>query len=566
MSHSAAREAEIAAPEPNGFDEALLAAGMHLRVPPQSIEAESALLGELLLNNSAWTQLDGRLHAGHFYVYAHSLIFGAIASMLAKGQPVDVITVHDHLKREGVSEHAGGLEYLNTLAQTPGAASKTERYVEIVRECATSREAIGLHNRAIEGHFRRDPLSLRDAAEATKRVALLEAQDTDVGSDSTRLRALTIDLGALAAAAVPPPAFVIPDWLPEGCVTLLAAHGQGGKSQVALYLAICIAAGRPVFGHAAKPPRRVLVYSCEDNRNVLEWRVQQYCAALEVDPADLVGWLFVIEAGELEDPELYVEQRHQGALGALTRAYREVRHYVEHEGIDIIVVDNASDTFAANEISRAAVRAFVRSLQHLLPEKAQGAVLLLAHVNRSASASNMAGQQYSGSTAWHNSVRSRWELTRGKADDDEDHEDAGPPAPYILKRAKGNYAAPDHASLTLHWDREHGVILPDAEVGPVVRAIERRNDERDVLAALVELEPLGQRISTNVRANNNAAKILGDCAPTLPRRLREMPSLLPVLKALQAKGFIETGSYKGTNRGMRTEWVVTDAGRAQGIS
>ncbi|MDL9997253.1 AAA family ATPase [Variovorax sp. J22P240] len=534
--------------------------GANQRVPPHSIEAEHSVLGALLMDNGAWPEVATTLQAGHFYQHEHRLIFGALATMMSQGQVADVITVAEHFERNGGAEQVGGLVYLDQLRQCVCSASAIGAHAAIVRDCATSRQAIALHDRAKEGHFKRDQISLRDAGEAT-RQALLLLEDAN---EPQRLQAHTLNLVDLASHPQDPPAFVIPEWLPEGCVTLLAAHGEGGKSQIGLLIAICIAAGLPVLGTPPRPPRRVLFYSCEDGLPILNWRVQQYCSALGITPDTLDGWLFVVDAADLDDPELFEEQR--GTVGRLTRSYQELRALMAAEAIDIVVIDNASDTYAANEISRPAVRAFIRSLRHLLPSRHTGAVLLLAHVNRAASVSNTAGQQWSGSTQWHNSVRSRWELTRRKADaeqEDDDDDAAGPPAPYILKRAKGNYAPAGGTGLHLHWDPRHGVILPDEQPGPaVVHAIEHPNDERILLKGFAAARMQGQRISSSLTANNNAARILAIMVPDLPKRLREMKKLNGVLQLLQARGLLAIAEYLGSNgTSKRLEWVLTDQGR-----
>ncbi|MDL9998264.1 AAA family ATPase [Variovorax sp. J22P240] len=394
--------------------------------------------------------------------------------------------------------------------------------------------------------------------------SVIYPEQTPRPEEPDRLLANTLDLIQLANKRQPPPAFVIADWLPEGCVTLLAAHGDGGKSQIGLYVMICIAAGLPVFGMPARPPRRALFYSCEDGLPVLNWRVQQYCAALGIPPVTLDGWLFVINAGALEDPELFVEK--QATVGRLTRTYEELRALMAKHSIDVVAIDNASDTFAANEINRAAVRAFVRSLQHLLPVPDRGAVLLLAHVNRTASASNASGQQYSGTTAWHNSVRSRLELTRGKPGTDNagTDEDAPPSAPYVLKRAKGNYAAPDRIGLQFHWSEVHGVILPDETSEAAVQSDDQVvDDQRKVLAAFAEAHTTGQRIAPGVTANNNAAKVFRDMGVQLPPRLQTMSGLSRVLRVLQQRELLVVERYTDEQRKKRERWTLTESGYAE---
>ena len=105
-----------------------------LRVPPHSIEAESSVLGGLLLDNSAWDRMGDLLVDGDFYRHEHQLIYAAIGALINASKPADVITVFEQLQNQGHAEAAGGLGYLNSLAQYVPSASNIRRYAEIVRE------------------------------------------------------------------------------------------------------------------------------------------------------------------------------------------------------------------------------------------------------------------------------------------------------------------------------------------------------------------------------------------------------------------------------------------------
>jgi RecA-family ATPase len=87
---------------------------------------------------------------------------------------------------------------------------------------------------------------------------------------------------------------LVPDRLPAGYATLLAGHGSVGKSGIALYLAVCMAAGRPFFGLGVAQ-RQVLYLSCEDREAVLHWRLTRICRHLGVDLATLAGSLDILD-------------------------------------------------------------------------------------------------------------------------------------------------------------------------------------------------------------------------------------------------------------------------------
>jgi replicative DNA helicase len=113
-----------------------------LRIPPHSIEAESSVLGGLLLDNGAWDRVADLLEEGNFYRYEHKLIFTAISTLINGNKPADVITVFEHLQSLGKSDEMGGLTYLNSLAQYVPSASNIRRYAEIVRERSILRKLV----------------------------------------------------------------------------------------------------------------------------------------------------------------------------------------------------------------------------------------------------------------------------------------------------------------------------------------------------------------------------------------------------------------------------------------
>ena len=113
-----------------------------LRVPPHSIEAESSVLGGLLLDNTAWDRMGDLLTDNDFYRHEHKLIFAAISALINNSKPADVITVYEQLQNQGKAEGMGGLGYLNSLAQYVPSASNIRRYAEIVRERSILRKLV----------------------------------------------------------------------------------------------------------------------------------------------------------------------------------------------------------------------------------------------------------------------------------------------------------------------------------------------------------------------------------------------------------------------------------------
>ena len=113
-----------------------------LRIPPHSIEAESSVLGGLLLDNGAWDRVNDLLTEGDFYRYEHRMVFMALGALINATKPADVITVFEQLQNQGKAEEIGGLAYLNSLAQYVPSAGNIRRYAEIVRERSILRKLV----------------------------------------------------------------------------------------------------------------------------------------------------------------------------------------------------------------------------------------------------------------------------------------------------------------------------------------------------------------------------------------------------------------------------------------
>lgn len=115
-----------------------------LRVPPHSLEAEQAILGGILIEGRSWEQIADKLKAVYFYRQEHQLIFQAMEQLSHVNQPIDVITVSEHLQKSNQLEEVGGLAYLGELAKNTPSAANIAAYADIVLERSVLRELISV--------------------------------------------------------------------------------------------------------------------------------------------------------------------------------------------------------------------------------------------------------------------------------------------------------------------------------------------------------------------------------------------------------------------------------------
>jgi replicative DNA helicase len=103
-------------------------------LPPQSIEAERAVLGSMLLDKDALLDGVDMLFRDAFYREAHALLFDAISDMAAARVEVDLVTLNEELTKRKLLETIGGTSYLTGLVNSVPTAANLKYYAEIVTE------------------------------------------------------------------------------------------------------------------------------------------------------------------------------------------------------------------------------------------------------------------------------------------------------------------------------------------------------------------------------------------------------------------------------------------------
>ena len=344
----------------------------------------------------------------------------------------------------------------------------------------------------------------------------------------------------VVSAPSPAPSYVWKGYLPRGEVSLLGAHGGTGKSYISLMLAVAAATGRPLFGIDTEPSR-VLFLSLEDSGPVVRHRLANICRQWDIEPEELAN-LQVFDG--TDDPELFATAGRDA--GTTTGTYAELRKLAA--GADLVIVDNASDAYGGDEIQRRQVRAFIRCLKSIAKDN-NSAVLLLAHVDKNTSRARKAegGEGYSGSTAWHNSVRSRLFMTRD--------EQGG----LKLEHQKINHGKL-REPLHLFWPAD-GLPQLDAPLAGVVAHIADRVNTKALLKLIAEFTERGEHVSAATTSRTHAVKLLSG-ESTYPKGLKQN-DVFDLLRQAERAGYLARVEYRGADRKQRERWEVTSQGREQ---
>jgi replicative DNA helicase len=112
------------------------------RLPPQSLDAEQAVLGALLVSGDGITRIVDLLEPEYFYRKAHQVIYAAMLDLYEKNEPIDIVTVSQYLKDEGKLENVGGRQYITDLSLSVATTANLEYYSKTVQEKAILRHLI----------------------------------------------------------------------------------------------------------------------------------------------------------------------------------------------------------------------------------------------------------------------------------------------------------------------------------------------------------------------------------------------------------------------------------------
>jgi replicative DNA helicase len=161
------------------------------RLPPQSREAERGVLGAMLRDPDAIDDIARLLSEEDFYFDCHQRIFRAIAGIHASGKPVDLVLVHESLKRSQELADVGGVAYLAELWDLVPTAANAEYHAGIIRDCSLRRAVIHAANEAARDAF--DGAAPGEDVAAAWEAKLFDLRAGRGGADIIPVREVVLD-------------------------------------------------------------------------------------------------------------------------------------------------------------------------------------------------------------------------------------------------------------------------------------------------------------------------------------------------------------------------------------
>jgi replicative DNA helicase len=328
------------------------------------------VIGGLILDNDAWDKIAHKVHAGDFYQTKNRTIFAAMAELIEKASPFDVVTLSDVMGKAGTLEAAGGLAYLSEVANNTPHIANINAYADIVHERAVMRKLLSATYDIAEKVYQPDGASGADILDiAEQKIFAIAEQGAQDG-------------GAFAIKDVVPGVIEVLDKLKDnpGGITGLTTHFTDlDKITSGLQPAdVIIVAGRPSMGKtllgmniaenvAMDSDKPVLFFSMEMPKEAIVMRALSSLG--RVDQSNLRSgqmsesdWSKVFSTMSLitERMNMYIDDTP--SLSPADMRARARRLAREHGGLSMVVLDylqlmqipggRESRTVEVSEISR----------------------------------------------------------------------------------------------------------------------------------------------------------------------------------------------------------------------
>jgi len=341
-------------------------AAISTRVPPQSIEAERAAMGAMLLGDDsgreAISKIVSTVKVEDFYRPAHQKIYSAIRSLFESGEKVDLVTIHDFLSKAGNVESAGGYSYLAGLLDEIPLVANAEEYARIIKEKSVMRRLMEVGSR-LYGSASEDALPVDDLLNQTGQTLYEIAQQRFTGG-MRPLHQLILpeieNLERLVARASSDPGMItgLPTGFPlldqltsglqDGELIVIAARPGMGKTSFVLNIAEHVAVNKRI---------PVLIFSLEMTAHSLIMRM--LCAHAGVDSQSLRrGQLFPEErskllqaAAVLNDMTIWIDDSSRMSPIELRAKARRVLGETRAQGA-LIIVDYLQEMDFGSESDR----------------------------------------------------------------------------------------------------------------------------------------------------------------------------------------------------------------------
>ena len=158
------------------------------KLPPQALDLEESVLGALMLEKEALTNIIDILKPENFYKDAHKEIYQAIIDLFNNSQPIDLLTVTNQLKKNGTLDIVGGSYYVTKLTTRVNSASNIEFHSRIILEQSIKRELINISSKVQKDAYE-DTIDVFDLLDQTEQ-SLFDVSESHIRKNYKKVQNL----------------------------------------------------------------------------------------------------------------------------------------------------------------------------------------------------------------------------------------------------------------------------------------------------------------------------------------------------------------------------------------
>jgi hypothetical protein len=259
------------------------------KIPPNSVEAEQALLGAILWDNTVFTECLEIIGPDDFYGTNHKLIYEYMRDLHEGSGSFDQVVLCDCLRNAGVLDKVGGPSYVSQLVDNVLSAANATNYARIVKDKSLRRAIItaasDMTNKAYANNGEATASVLDFGKSSLNRIV------TEDGTPLLFKNAATwLDVDPLPADQI------IENIFDAGDKVAIIGSSKLMKSFFLQQALLCFAAGRPLFDWRIPKPRRCCHIQYEVKEHHYHRRLRRLAAAMNIQPSDLGDRLHILNA------------------------------------------------------------------------------------------------------------------------------------------------------------------------------------------------------------------------------------------------------------------------------
>lgn len=359
---------------------------MQVRMLPHNLEAEQALLGSILLDETATISIFSKVKPADFYSESHKKIYEAMLDLFVKNVPIDFVTLSDELDKRNTLSSIGGVEYLTVLTEVVPSAVNYEHYMNIVKRDSVGRSLISSCEKIVKQSYEE---SSRDGALAfaekeiftlaeTGQISALEQIEPSLQLAVEKFENIQKNAGQVRGI---PTGFYqmdeIMNGMNRGDLIILAARPSVGKTSLAMNM---------VANAALESKAKCAVFSLEMPKVQLAERMICSVAGVGMERGKKGtltqdDWKKIFKAKtKLADAQIFVDDSSLNTPGSILSKCRKLKR---EKGLDVVMIDYLQlMTSEARTESRQVEISDISRRMKILAKEIDVPVILLSQLSR----------------------------------------------------------------------------------------------------------------------------------------------------------------------------------------